>query len=98
MDSVLTSIKKTLGIVEEYTHFDEDLIMHINSVLSILNQSGRDVTFVNTVKFMDALPNTIPATAASIRQFCVKYDVNKNLAEINEFLKILSILLFFNTV
>ena len=40
MDSVLTSIKKTLGIVEEYTHFDEDLIMHINSVLSILNQIG----------------------------------------------------------
>lgn len=40
MDSVLTSIKKTLGIVEEYTHFDEDLIMHINSVLLILNQIG----------------------------------------------------------
>lgn len=40
MDSILTSIKKTLGIVEEYTHFDEDLVMHINSVLSILNQIG----------------------------------------------------------
>ena len=40
MESVLTSIKKTLGIVEEYTHFDADLIMHINSVLSILNQIG----------------------------------------------------------
>ena len=40
MDSVLTSIKKMLGIVEEYTHFDADLIMHINSVLSILNQIG----------------------------------------------------------
>ena len=40
MDSILTSIKKTLGIVEEYTHFDEDLIMHINSVFSILNQIG----------------------------------------------------------
>lgn len=40
MESVLTSIKKMLGIVEEYTHFDADLIMHINSVLSILNQIG----------------------------------------------------------
>lgn len=40
MDSILTSIKKLLGIAEEYTHFDSDLIMHINSVLSILTQLG----------------------------------------------------------
>lgn len=29
-----------LGIVEEYEHFDADLIMHINSVLGILTQIG----------------------------------------------------------
>lgn len=40
MDSILTSIKKLLGIEEEYTHFDFDLIMHINSVLMILTQLG----------------------------------------------------------
>lgn len=40
MESILTSIKKMLGIVEEYEHFDADLIMHINSVLSILTQLG----------------------------------------------------------
>lgn len=40
MDSILTSIKKLLGISEEYTHFDSDLIMHINSVFSILTQLG----------------------------------------------------------
>lgn len=40
MESILTSIKKMLGITEEYTHFDGDLIMHINSVLSILTQIG----------------------------------------------------------
>lgn len=40
MESILTSIKKLLGISEEYTHFDMDLIMHINSVLSILTQIG----------------------------------------------------------
>ena len=39
-DSILTSIKKLLGIEEEYTHFDADLIIHINSVLSILGQIG----------------------------------------------------------
>ena len=40
MDSILTSIKKLLGITEEYTHFDTDLVMHINSVFMVLNQIG----------------------------------------------------------
>lgn len=40
MGSILTSIKKMLGISEEYTHFDSDLIIHINAVLSILTQVG----------------------------------------------------------
>lgn len=40
MESILTSIKKLLGIEEEYEHFDPDLIMHINSVFMILNQLG----------------------------------------------------------
>ena len=40
MESILTSIKKLLGIAEEYTHFDADLIMHINSVFLILKQIG----------------------------------------------------------
>lgn len=40
MDSILISIKKMLGITEEYEHFDADLIMHINSVFMILRQLG----------------------------------------------------------
>ena len=40
MESILTSIKKLLGIAEEYNHFDPDIIMHINSVFMILNQIG----------------------------------------------------------
>ena len=40
MDSILTSIKKLLGITAEYTQFDTDLIIHINSVFSILTQLG----------------------------------------------------------
>lgn len=40
MESILTSIKKMLGLTEEYEHFDPDLIMHINSVFSILTQMG----------------------------------------------------------
>ena len=40
MESILTSIKKMLGIAEEYTHFDPDIIMHINSVFTTLTQLG----------------------------------------------------------
>lgn len=40
MESILTSIKKLLGIEEDYEHFDADIIMHINSVFMILTQLG----------------------------------------------------------
>lgn len=40
MDSILTSIKKLLGIEEEYTQFDSDVIMHINTVFLNLTQLG----------------------------------------------------------
>jgi hypothetical protein len=39
-ESILTSIKKLLGITEEYNHFDADIIMHINTALMILTQLG----------------------------------------------------------
>ena len=40
MASILESVKKQLGIDAAYTQFDPDLIMHINSVFSILTQIG----------------------------------------------------------
>lgn len=40
MTSILTSIKQLLGIKEEDTNFDPELVIHINSVLMILNQLG----------------------------------------------------------
>jgi hypothetical protein len=39
-NSILTSTKKTLNLAEEYTVFDQDVIMHINSTLSTLWQLG----------------------------------------------------------
>lgn len=39
-ESILTSIKKLLGITAEYEIFDQDIIIHINSVFMILNQIG----------------------------------------------------------
>lgn len=40
MESILTSIKKMLGVAEDYDYFDADIIMHINSVFMTLNQLG----------------------------------------------------------
>lgn len=40
MDSILTSIKKLLGIEDGYTHFDSDIIIFINSALMTLTQLG----------------------------------------------------------
>lgn len=40
MESILTSIKQLLGIMEDYEHYDRDIILHINSVFMILRQLG----------------------------------------------------------
>ena len=40
MESILTSIKKLVGIAEDYTVFDTDFIIYINSAFATLNQLG----------------------------------------------------------
>lgn len=40
MDSILNSIKKLIGMDPEYTQFDTDLIIYINSIFAILKQVG----------------------------------------------------------
>lgn len=40
MESILTSIKKLLGITEDYEAFDLDVIAAINSAFMTLNQIG----------------------------------------------------------
>lgn len=62
MDSILTSIKKLLGISEEDEHFDTDIIFHINSVLMTLNQLGVGPAegfsiSDKTAKWSDFIPN-----------------------------------------
>lgn len=49
-ESILTSIKKLLGIADEYTHFDTDIIIHINTAFSVLHQLGvgPDIPFIIT--------------------------------------------------
>lgn len=65
MESILTSIKKLLGITEEYEHFDPDIIMHINSVFMILTQMGVGPSegFIiedETTTWSDYSENTMP--------------------------------------
>lgn len=38
--SILTSVKKTLGLDETYEVFDPDILMHINTSFATLNQLG----------------------------------------------------------
>lgn len=40
MESILTSVKKMIGIAEEYEHFDNDIIININAVFADLAQMG----------------------------------------------------------
>lgn len=39
-ESILISIKKLLGIAADYTQFDIDIIIHINTVFAILHDIG----------------------------------------------------------
>jgi hypothetical protein len=39
-DSILQSVKKVLNLAADYEAFDMDVLMHINSVFSTLNQLG----------------------------------------------------------
>ena len=39
-ESILDSVKLSLGIPIEYEHFDSQILLHLNSVLAILPQIG----------------------------------------------------------
>ncbi len=39
-ESILTSVKKLLGIESGYTQFDTDIVIHINSTFAKLDQIG----------------------------------------------------------
>ena len=63
MDSILTSIKKLLGIAEDYDHFNEDIVMHINTAFLDLVQIGIGPTngfFIedDSATWSDFLPDT----------------------------------------
>ena len=38
--SILDTVKKAIGVDPEETHFDPDIVMHINAMFAVLNQIG----------------------------------------------------------
>lgn len=39
-DSILTSVKTSLGLQADHTEFDDEILLHVNSVFSTLTQLG----------------------------------------------------------
>lgn len=39
-DNILLSVKASLGLPAEYEPFDEEIILHINTILGVVNQLG----------------------------------------------------------
>ena len=66
--SILTSIKKLLGVAEDYSEFDEDIMTHINSVFLNLTQLGvgPEEGFMiedNTAEWEDFINNSVQLQA-----------------------------------
>ena len=66
--SILTSIKKLLGVAEDYVEFDEDIMTHINSVFLNLTQLGvgPEEGFMiedNTAEWEDFISNSVQLQA-----------------------------------
>lgn len=72
-DSILNSIKKLIGLDPDYTEFDTDLIIHINSVFLDLEQIGagsQEGFFIegSTETWEDFLPDD-PLVLNSIKSY-----------------------------
>src|SRR5699024_10648602 len=50
VDSILDDIKKMLGLSSDYTVFDKDIIIHINTAIMALQQMGVGVSYAYYVQ------------------------------------------------
>ena len=74
--SILDTVKKSLGLPTTYTHFDDDIILHINSVFMQLYQLG----CVSTVKSISDGTETWDGTFGTTEAFntlCQSYTCRK---------------------
>ena len=74
MDSILTSIKKLLGISEDDHYFDETIVMHINEAFMVLTQIGVGpssgfVVTDDTTPWSDFIPDESAVRAEWIKTY-----------------------------
>lgn len=55
MESILVTIKKMLGLEDDYEHFDTDIIVNINTIFMVLNQMGVGPTKGFSIRDKNAL-------------------------------------------
>lgn len=74
-DSVLSSVKKCIGILEEDESFDVDIMMHINAAFSTLYQLGvvKDPITITSKDDMytDIFPDTSEAVINQVKMYLV---------------------------
>lgn len=69
-DSIFISTKKALDIPEDYHVFDGNILLHINSVFSTLNQLG--IGPVDGFEIEDEVPTWTQYLGGNVRLNCVK--------------------------
>lgn len=80
-ENVLQSIKKLLGLNEDFDAFDQDILIHINTVIGILYQLG-------------VRGKKISAMADETLTWCELLDGNVNLAMVRSYMYLKVRLLF----
>lgn len=59
-NGILESVKKLIGIAPEYTSFDEDILVFINSSITVLKQLGVNIDPTYYVEGYDATWDDFP--------------------------------------
>ena len=60
--SILNDVKKVLGLDAEYTEFDTDIMIHINSIFMVLNELGVGPSEIFQIDGKDAVWDGFMAT------------------------------------
>ena len=57
-DTILSTIRKLLGMEDDYTYFDNDILIHVNTAVSILSQLGiENIRVTEETTWEDLLKN-----------------------------------------
>ena len=74
--SILDTVKGSLGLPSDYTHFDNDIIMHINSVFMQLYQLGC-VSTIHAISDDTATWESEFGTVEAFNTLCQSYTCRK---------------------